>query len=165
MFPLNCYKVKRLKKVAQVRLTIDQIEAALKAKAGNISEAAKALGVSRTTFYRRIENSPHLQEMLTDSRESLVDIAESALLREVINGNITAIIFALKTQGKSRGYVERIEHVFPNVPLEIQQALKHELEAAGLDEQTVFRELIEAAKARRALVGTDGDSADGRAEA
>lgn len=91
------------------RLTVQQIEEALKAKAGNIAAAARDLGVARTTIYRQIEKSPGLQELLTDTREELVDIAESALRREVLNGNITAIIFTLKTQGKGRGYVERIE--------------------------------------------------------
>lgn len=91
------------------QLTVGQIESALKAKAGNIAAAAKALGVARSTLYRRIEKSPGLQDVLTDAREELVDIAESALRKEVLEGNITAIIFTLKTQGKGRGYVERIE--------------------------------------------------------
>jgi hypothetical protein len=95
--------------MAQARLTVDQIENALNAKAGNISEAAKAMGVSRSTFHRRISESPRLQEVLSDAREAMVDIAESALKREVLNGNIAAIIFTLKTQGKQRGYVEKLE--------------------------------------------------------
>lgn len=94
------------------KLTIEQIEAALKAASGNISYAARALGVSRTAIYRRIEDSPTLQALLVDVREELVDIAESALKREVLNQNITAIIFTLKTQGQKRGYIERIQHVF-----------------------------------------------------
>lgn len=92
------------------RLTVQQIEEALKAKAGNIAAAARDLGVARTTIYRQIERSVGLQELLTDTREELVDIAESALRREVLNGNITAIIFTLKTQGKARGYVERVQN-------------------------------------------------------
>jgi len=91
-------------------LTVAQIEAALKQAAGNVTYAAKSLSVSRTTLYRRINNSAVLAKVLTDSREELVDIAESALRKEVLAGNITAIIFTLKTQGKSRGYVERQEH-------------------------------------------------------
>ena len=89
--------------------TVEQIENALKAKAGNIAAAADALGASRSTIYRHIQNSPTLAQSLVDYRESLVDIAESALRKGVIDGNMTAIIFTLKTQGKSRGYVERQE--------------------------------------------------------
>lgn len=90
-------------------LTVEQIEHAIKQTAGNVAQAAKALGVSRSTVNRRITESATLKQLLEDTREELVDVAESALRREVLNGNITAIIFTLKTQGKRRGYVERTE--------------------------------------------------------
>ena len=93
----------------QARLTVEQIEHALKQAAGNVTYAAKSLGVSRSTIHRRIAESVTLQQVLTDAREELVDVAESALRKEVLNGNITAIIFTLKTQGKDRGYVERTQ--------------------------------------------------------
>lgn len=90
-------------------LTNAQIAQALEQKAGNIAQAAKALGVTRQTLYNRIQKSTQLAQTVVDEREGMVDIAESALRREVINGNITAIIFTLKTLGKERGYVERQE--------------------------------------------------------
>ena len=89
--------------------SVKQLQAALRDKAGNVTAVARELGVARSTIYRRVAKSPALQETLTDAREELVDIAESALRREVLAGNITAIIFTLKTQGKERGYVERYE--------------------------------------------------------
>lgn len=93
----------------QARLTQKQVEYALQQAAGNVTYAAKSLGVTRGTLYNHIKKSATLQAVLTDTREELVDIAESALKREVLEGNITAIIFTLKTLGKSRGYVERQE--------------------------------------------------------
>lgn len=145
--------------MAQARLTIEQIENALKAKAGNISEAAKALGVSRSTFYRRIEESPRLQEYLEDQREALVDIAESALRAEVVARNITAIIFALKTQGKRRGYVERTENVNFNVPSELIQRAIEAIEQQGLNASDVFNNIIAAsAEDSRVELSADGDS-------
>lgn len=96
---------KRLK-----RLTIAQIEHALRQASGNVSYAAEALGVGRSTLYRRIQESAVLQQVLQDAREELVDIAEDALKQEVRKGNVTAIIFTLKTLGRSRGYIERAEH-------------------------------------------------------
>lgn len=95
----------------QKRLTVQQIEDALKKTAGNISQAAKTLGVNRNTLYNRIHNAPTLQTVLQNSREELVDIAESALLRGVIEGNMTAVIWTLKASpaAKSRGWSERTE--------------------------------------------------------
>ena len=105
----------------QKRFTNGQIEAALKQKAGNVTAAATALGCSRSTLYRRMQQSPGLIELVTDERETLVDIAESMLKREVLAGNITAIIFTLKTVGKSRGYVERQEYAgVPDQPVTIK---------------------------------------------
>ena len=46
---------------------------------------------------------------MSDERESLLDLAEGSLFDQVRKGNITAIIFTLKTIGKHRGYVERQE--------------------------------------------------------
>lgn len=90
-------------------LTDKQIEAALRAKLGNVTAAARELGYSRTQVYKKINANERLQEVLTEAREELVDIAETALRKELLAGNMTAIIFTLKTLGKQRGYVERQE--------------------------------------------------------
>lgn len=90
-------------------LTTEQIANALEKKAGNVTEAAKALKVTRQGLHKRIAADEELQELVVHLRESLLDVAESQLLKQVKKGNIAAIIFTLKTQGKSRGYVERQE--------------------------------------------------------
>lgn len=98
--------------MAQQRgITVEQIAVALKAKAGNVTEAAKALGISRQGLYYRINDSPTLQRVLQDTREELVDIAELALRRAVVEGNMTAIIWTLKASpaAKARGWSERSE--------------------------------------------------------
>lgn len=93
----------------QARLTEEQIAAGLRAQRGNISATADALGVDRRTIYRRINESEELAAICTDARESLIDVAENALLKLINEGNVAAIIFALKTQGRARGYSERLE--------------------------------------------------------
>ncbi len=57
--------------------------------------------------------------MLAEARESSIDLAESKLIEAIKAGNLTAIIFFLKTQGKSRGYSERSEfgHTTDGKPL------------------------------------------------
>lgn len=126
-------------------LTNAQIEHALKLKAGNIAAAAREMGVSRSTLNRRIAGSPGLREFVYDAREELVDIAESALKREVLGGNITAIIFTLKTQGKQRGYVERVENINLNVDTALVKQAIEAMEAAGLNASDVFNDIIREA--------------------
>lgn len=88
-----------------------KIEEALKQTNGNVSLAARTLNVSRTAVYARIERSPKLRQILTESRESLVDIAETALRSAVLSGQPWAIALTLKTIGRKRGYTERIEQL------------------------------------------------------
>ena len=88
-----------------------QIEDAIRKSAGNVTYAAKALGVGRTALHARIAKSPDLQRVLQEEREALVDMAESALRAEVLDRNMTAIIWALKAspEAKRRGWSERHE--------------------------------------------------------
>lgn len=90
-------------------LTVGKVERALKATFGNISLAAKNLGVSRQAVYDKCEQYPRLRLCLADARESMVDNAESALGLAVNNGQPWAVSFTLKTIGKNRGYIEKTE--------------------------------------------------------
>ena len=80
------------------------IEEAIVALHGNLAAVAKKFAVSRSTIYKRIGETPTLQEALTDARESMIDHAESILQKNVLNGMETSLIFFLKTQGYKRGY-------------------------------------------------------------
>lgn len=91
------------------KLKADQVIKKITALNGNITSVATTLGVSRTTIYKMVEDYPTVRAALEEARETMLDNAESALYRNVIAGDNTAIIFFLKTQGKSRGYVERSE--------------------------------------------------------
>lgn len=91
------------------RISIDQAAAALQKTFGNVMLAARELGISRTTLYNKINTSDRLRVIVTDGREEIIDIAESALRSRLTQGDTTAIIFTLKTLGKERGYVERQE--------------------------------------------------------
>ena len=93
------------------RLTVAKIKEAIASADGVIAEAARALGVSRMTIYRRIEESDDLREAVEAAREELTDIAERELGKAIRAGNMTAIIFHLKGSptGRRRGYSERVE--------------------------------------------------------
>jgi len=79
----------------------------LELSAGNVSEACKKANISRATFYRWYNKEEEFKDHVDSIKESLLDLAESKLLEMINNGNLTAIIFYLKTKGQSRGYIEK----------------------------------------------------------
>ena len=85
------------------------IIAALKASNGGVYLAAEKLGCDPKTIYRRAEKSPKVQQVIDNMRGQLVDLAEAALKKAVVGGEGWAVIWSLKTLGKGRGYVERVE--------------------------------------------------------
>ena len=91
------------------KFTATQIIKALREKHGNLSAAARYLGCDRHTVSRYIALYPSVKAVADEERETLIDFAENQLFQQVKDGNITAIIFTLKTIGKQRGYVERQE--------------------------------------------------------
>lgn len=65
--------------------------------------------MQRNTVYTWIESYATAQQALQNARESALDNAESILYKKILDGDTTALIFFLKTQGKNRGYSERHE--------------------------------------------------------
>jgi hypothetical protein len=90
-------------------VTIADIEPLVEKYNGNVAAIARALGKSRGLIYKHIAKSPTLKAAIDDARETMLDNVESALYKQVLEGNVTAMIFWLKTQGKARGWVERQE--------------------------------------------------------
>lgn len=91
------------------KYTAQQMIDAIQDAKGILAAAARSLGCSRTTLYNYMERYSTVKDAYTESRETLLDFTEQQLFKQVSEGNITAIIFTLKTIGKRRGYVERQE--------------------------------------------------------
>jgi DNA replication initiation complex subunit (GINS family) len=85
-------------------ITAEQIESLIIELRGNLGQVANRLEMSRTWVQSRVDKDSHLQEVLADARESMLDNAESKLYSNVLNGMETSLIFFLKTQGYKRGY-------------------------------------------------------------
>jgi len=127
------------KSSARKNISSEALAAAVRKWNGNVAAVARSLGVSRGTVYNRMKDDPVLVEAMTDSREEMLDNVESALYAEVLNRNITAMIFWLKTQGKHRGWVERQEISGPgggavHYEYDYSKLSDEELKAAILDE-------------------------------
>lgn len=80
--------------------------------AGNISSACTKMQISRETYYRWRREHSEFDAKCEEVQESLIDMAETMLLKAIKNGNTAEIIFFLKTKGKKRGYIERSEFEF-----------------------------------------------------
>src|SRR5580693_3731296 len=95
--------------MANPKFTHDQIEAALRASAGILSAAALKLGCTTRTIRNYLDRSEQLREVEAEIVDQNLDLAETKLLTAIRDGNLTAVIFYLKTKGKARGYTERSE--------------------------------------------------------
>ena len=91
------------------KLSAEPVTIAIREMNGNLAAVARKLGVCRQTLYTYIERHPSVKDVVAESRETMLDNAESALYRAVLAGEAWAVCFFLKTQGKRRGYVERQE--------------------------------------------------------
>lgn len=91
------------------KFTKEQIIKAL-VKTGTKSGAAQALKCDRATITRAIDEDPEIAKAVEEAKEILIDLAETALMKNVQDGHHPAVAFVLKTLGKERGYVERIEN-------------------------------------------------------
>jgi len=108
-----------------------QLIEALEKYRGIVSTACKSVGLSRTTYYDYVNGDPDFAKAVEEAQEDAIDFVEGKLF-EKINGitmlgkggsgddddedptytlppSDTAIIFYLKTKGKKRGYVEKME--------------------------------------------------------
>ena len=103
------------------RFTEEQVAQAVMDAGGILTTAAQKLGCASCTVYEYLNRYPSLKDVLTEARESTLDFVESKLMKAIDDGNLTAIIFLLKTRGKSRGYSERGEfgHTAGNEPVKV----------------------------------------------
>jgi hypothetical protein len=109
--------------LVKMELTKKAFVAAFEKSFGNITLSCKAVGISRQTFYNYSDSDPEFVRALTElePREALKDFIESALFKKIREGDPACTIFAAKTIGKERGYVERTEHMIKtDEPIEVE---------------------------------------------
>src|SRR3990167_6133961 len=95
--------------MANGKYTAEQVIEAVRRNKGILTLAARDLHCTRQTVHNYVNRYPTIKAAMDDERDSLLDMAEGKLFEQVRKGNMTAIIFTLKTLGKHRGYVERQE--------------------------------------------------------
>lgn len=88
---------------------MEDVKRELRDARGIVSVAAHNLGITRSALDRRIQRNAGLQKIKAESRDTIIDYAESKLFKAIKNEDWRAIKYTLSTLGKSRGYVERTE--------------------------------------------------------
>ena len=101
---------------------------ALESSLGVVTSACKKVGVGRTTFYNYVNADEEFAKAVQDIENVALDFAESQLHQQIKTGNATSTIFYLKTKGKKRGYVERMENVNTNKNLDLSNLTDEELQ-------------------------------------
>ena len=86
--------------------TCEQVEAAIRAADGNLSEAARKLKCNRNTVLNYISRYPVLKEVQAELAEMDLDFAERKLKEHIRKGSEAMLRFMLSTKGKRRGYAE-----------------------------------------------------------
>jgi hypothetical protein len=69
-----------------------------------MTDAARMLGIGRTTLYARLAVEPALREARDEVRDETIDIVESKLIGAALGGEPWAVRFYLSTQARRRGY-------------------------------------------------------------
>ena len=100
---------KPTKKQQQVQQHKKDLLIALEKSLGVVTTACKAVNLDRATFYRYYNDDAIFKTAVDELDNVALDFAESQLHKQIQNGEVSSTIFYLKTKGKKRGYVERIE--------------------------------------------------------
>lgn len=82
---------------------------ALELSLGIVTTACKQAGIHRSTHYDWYNSDPAYKKAVDDIQNVSLDFAETQLFQAMKDMNVAAVIFYLKTKGKSRGFVERSE--------------------------------------------------------
>ena len=98
--------------MASKKPTWSQLRPVILTYYGNCNDIANYYSVKRRTVQLWISKDAtgKIKRAFQEAREKLLDIAETKLTSKIIDGNLTSIIFFLKTQGKARGWIEKIDN-------------------------------------------------------
>lgn len=109
----------------------------LKLCKGIVANACEVVGISRGTFYKWYKEDEDFKEQVDEINEATLDFVESKLLENIKKGEVTSIIFYLKTKGRNRGYQEKAEidiNALRLPQIELQEADFEEVEGVIINE-------------------------------
>ena len=139
------------------RYTQAQVIDALRETKGMVYLAAKRLGCEAQTIYNYRDRYPAVRAEMEQQDGEVDDAAEMKLYQAIIAGEPWAVQFRLRTKGKRRGYVERVQQEVSGPdggPIQTEHVEKHDLSKLTSEQLRELRGLL-------AKAATDG-TADAR---
>ena len=127
------------------KFTQAQIIDALKETKGMVYLAAKRLGCEAQTIYNYRDRYPAVRAEMEQQDGEVDDAAEMKLYQAIIAGEPWAVQFRLRTKGKGRGYVERVQQEVsgPNGgPIQTEHTEKHDLSKLTSEQLRELRGLL-----------------------
>lgn len=82
---------------------------ALNENKGLVTYACQKTNVARQTHYLWLTTDEEYAKRVAEIRETVLDFGENQLLKNISEGKEASLLFFLKCQGKSRGYIEKKE--------------------------------------------------------
>lgn len=152
--------------MAKQRYTAEQVAKVLLETNGMPTIAAARLGCDYHTVMAYIERYESVRDAQKLARAKMGDAAELKLYNKAMgtknnpDGDTTALLFLLKTQYKSRGYVERSEQVNYNVPPEMMARFDALAKQADVPASKLFEDMMNAIAAELDAGGAEGRQED-----
>ena len=81
----------------------------LKKTAGVQQPVVEQMGLTRQTIADWKRNDPEFDAEVDQIKEVTLDIVETQLFKKIMSGDTACILFYLKTQGRRRGYIEKVD--------------------------------------------------------
>lgn len=98
-------------------LTKEEIEKALRDCHGLMTQAARALGVSRQTLTNYLSRYPELNELKFECRSHLLDLGLDKLEENLKAGNVATVLYTVSALGRDYGFGRRLGKSDEFVPM------------------------------------------------
>lgn len=138
----------------RVQFTKEQFIQAIDGCFGVKAAVADRLGCSRQTVDNALRRWPDLVPLLEEEDNAILDLAQSALVGLINQRNVRAVIFALETRGRDRGWSRRTEITGADGAALLPADLLEQVRRMGMDPDEVVKQfvaMIEAAAAEHGV--------------
>ena len=103
-----------------------------------MAAVGRTLGVDRSTIWHTVHADENLILLTQNLKEEVLDDIENNLIEKALAGHTAEMLFYLRTQGKGRGYTERIEQDVMSF-----EAMKSAADAMTIEQRQLFLRRIE----------------------